>query len=95
MLQNHWGPVDGFGVVAVSARACAVLTRQELWNAVRAPIEGERKRCAEPDRLKGCRLLEARRSQEGVKFWIVTEADRSRSTVMLPGESLTLCAIEG
>jgi len=32
----------------------------------------------------GCRLLSAYRDQRGVKFWIITEADRSVTTVLLP-----------
>ncbi|MEN9576480.1 MAG: hypothetical protein RL514_4335 [Verrucomicrobiota bacterium] len=33
---------------------------------------------------EGFRLLSVYRSAKGVKFWIVTEADRSRTTVLLP-----------
>ncbi len=32
----------------------------------------------------GCRLLSAYRDRRGVKFWIITEADRSVTTVLLP-----------
>ncbi len=32
------------------------------------------------------RLLSAYRSSNGVKFWIITEADRSTTTVLLPSE---------
>jgi hypothetical protein len=34
----------------------------------------------------GFRLLSAYSSQEGVKFWIITESDRSVTTVLLPDE---------
>jgi hypothetical protein len=34
----------------------------------------------------GSRLLSAYHSKEGVKFWIITEADRSATTVLLPDE---------
>lgn len=34
----------------------------------------------------GRRLLSAYRSKEGVRFWIITEADRSVTTVLLPEE---------
>ena len=33
---------------------------------------------------EGFRLLSVYRSATGVKFWIITEADRSRTTVLLP-----------
>ena len=32
------------------------------------------------------RLLSAYHSRTGVKFWIITEADRSATTVLLPSE---------
>ena len=34
----------------------------------------------------GERLLSAYRTRAGVKFWIITEADRSSTCVLLPGE---------
>ncbi len=34
--------------------------------------------------IDGSRLLSAYRSAAGVKFWIITEADRSATTVLLP-----------
>lgn len=36
--------------------------------------------------LNGARLLSAYRSQNKVKFWIITEHDRSVTTVLLPEE---------
>ena len=35
---------------------------------------------------QGYRLLSSYRSATGVKFWIITEADRSATTVLLPEE---------
>jgi len=32
----------------------------------------------------GLRLLSSYRSESGTKFWIITEADRSATTVLLP-----------
>ena len=34
----------------------------------------------------GYRLLSAYRAKDGTKFWIITEADRSSSTALLPEE---------
>lgn len=34
----------------------------------------------------GTRLLSAYRTGVGVKFWIITEADRSATTILLPSE---------
>ena len=36
--------------------------------------------------IEGTRLLSAFRSASGTKFWIITEADRSATTVLLPEE---------
>ena len=33
---------------------------------------------------KGCRLLSVYHAKNGVKFWIITEADRNSTTVLLP-----------
>lgn len=35
---------------------------------------------------KGTRLLSAYRTTAGVKFWIITEADRSSTVALLPNE---------
>jgi hypothetical protein len=35
---------------------------------------------------EGFRLLSAYHTESGVKFWIITEADRSATTVLLPEE---------
>lgn len=34
----------------------------------------------------GMRLLSVYQSREGIKFWIITEADRSATTVLLPDD---------
>ncbi len=36
--------------------------------------------------IEGTRLLSAYRSKGGLKFWIITEADRSSTTVLFPEE---------
>ncbi len=35
---------------------------------------------------KGMRILSSYKTEDGVKFWIITEADRSVTTVLLPSE---------
>ena len=35
---------------------------------------------------RGTRLFSAYRTESGIKFWIITEADRSLTTVLLPDE---------
>lgn len=49
-------------------------------------LDPEDKR-ANDDALKhGDRLLSAYHGQDRTKFWIITEADRSATTLLLPGE---------
>lgn len=36
--------------------------------------------------IRGRRLLSAYKSASGVKFWIITEADRSVTTVLMPSD---------
>lgn len=36
--------------------------------------------------VEGTRLFSAYRDEKGTKFWIITEADRSATTILLPEE---------
>ena len=48
---------------------------------------GEEDRIANDEALsEGGRVLSAYVTDGGVRFWIITEADRSATTVLLPGE---------
>ncbi len=35
---------------------------------------------------EGCRLFSVYQASDGAKFWVITEADRSATTVLLPDE---------
>jgi hypothetical protein len=46
---------------------------------------GEEDRLANEEALRdGTRLLSVYRSATGIRFWIITEADRAQTTVLLP-----------
>jgi len=48
---------------------------------------GDEDKQANEDALKtGARLFSAYHSSKGTKFWIITEADRSATTILLPSE---------
>lgn len=93
MLQNDSGPLFPLGKVLLSPRARKSLSGRDLVNAILCHMRG---RCCEltrngdqfhfPFALDGCRVLGSFRASNGGKFLIVTEADRSRTTVMLPEE---------
>lgn len=54
-----------------------------------AQVRGETTRARPPGNLfslDGCRLLTAHRTATGQRFWIISEADRSRTAVLLPEE---------
>ncbi len=70
-----------------------VVSRKELFAAVERHKRGDWGDVSEGDRkandqaLKnGERLLSAYKSTGGTKFWIVTEPDRSYTTILLPSE---------
>lgn len=49
-------------------------------------LDPEDKQANETALKRGSRLLSAYISKGGIKFWIITEADRSVTTVLLPSE---------
>jgi len=49
-------------------------------------VDAEDKRKNEYALGRRLRLLSAYHARTGVKFWIITEADRSATTVLLPSE---------
>lgn len=71
----------------------AQIPPSELMQALRRHAHGDWGDLGEEDcrsnelALKdGARLLSAYHSRSGVKFWVITEADRSATTVLLPDE---------
>jgi len=65
----------------------------EILMALRRHVRGDWGNVDEVDRKEnefglseGFRLFSIYRSKASVKFWIITEADRSLTTVLLPGE---------
>jgi hypothetical protein len=49
-------------------------------------VDGEDWRANDRALLSGGRLLSAYRNERKAKFWIITEADRSATTVLLPAD---------
>jgi hypothetical protein len=49
-------------------------------------LDGEDRRENDRSLANGCRLLSAYYLREGTKIWIITEADRSATTLLLPSE---------
>ena len=67
---------------------------EELAIALQRHLRGDWGQCSEFDwnendyalREGNLRLFSVYRTKEGVKFWIITEADRSSTTALLPSE---------
>lgn len=81
------------GRLLITPGAQAMLAVSDVWTALGRHAAGDWGELSDEDRAenefsvsRALRLLSAYRSVAGVKFWIITEADRSATTVLLPEE---------
>lgn len=81
------------GRTVATPAALAALSQADIVAALRRHAAGDwgemdvDDRAVNDDALKfGSRLLSAYRSEAGVTFWVITEADRSVTTVLLPDD---------
>ncbi|MGE5474805.1 MAG: hypothetical protein ACM3UU_11350 [Ignavibacteriales bacterium] len=81
------------GQVVATPGALEELSREEISGALRRHSSGDWGDLCEEDKKEnelalneGFRILSAYKSANGKKFWIITEADRSVTTVLLPEE---------
>lgn len=79
------------GRVVQTSAALDVLTVEEATNGLKRHIMGdwgdvcdEDKQANEEAREHGGQLMSVYTSQGGVKFWVITEHDRSATTILLP-----------
>ena len=79
------------GQVVATANATRVLSHDEMFAALARHVRGDWGDVCEEDwqandldLVAGERLLSVYHTSAGVKFWIITEADRSVTTVLLP-----------
>ncbi len=84
-------PKFPLGQIVITSNALATLSHDDILPALGRHVLGdwgeldeEDKRANDRALLSGSRLLSAYRSAQDVKFWIITEADRSVTTVLLP-----------
>jgi hypothetical protein len=81
-------------VVATPGVLAAFQDAQDcFWPYLRRHNEGDWGEVSSEDRVEnelsllgGFRLLSAYTIKSGVKIWIITERDRSSTTILLPGE---------
>ena len=84
------------GAVLLTAGAAETLPTADIYKALRRHASGDdgddgdicdEDRAANRDARKyGDRVLSCYRTEDRTKFWILTEADRSATTVLLPEE---------
>ncbi len=81
------------GRLAFTPGVAAEIDVEELAVALIRHVQGDWGLVCEEDRLEnelslehGFRLMSVYESSKGKRFWIITEADRSVTTVLLPEE---------
>lgn len=86
-------PKFSLGQLVSTPGALEVLTHPEIMSALSRHVTGdwgeldsEDMRANDQSLIDGSRILSAYRNAGGTKFWIITEADRSATTVLLPEE---------
>lgn len=79
------------GDLYVTAQADRELAKTDILKALERHTQRDWGDVGEEDRqandaslADGSRLLSEYHSQSGVRFWVITEADRSATTVLLP-----------
>ncbi len=92
-IESRKEPLFELGQVVSTPGALEALTREDIGKALARHHRGD---WGEVDRhdwqenetslREGFRLLSSYKSESGEKFWIITEADRSATTVLLPAE---------
>lgn len=81
------------GNIVATPTALAELSQHDIRLALRRHLRGDwgelslDDQQANSDALKNrARLLSAYETDAGVRFWLITEADRSSTTILLPNE---------
>ncbi len=79
------------GRLLITPAAQEKLTNDDVLGAIRRHVQGDWGDVCEDDRTEnelsleqGYRLLSVYHAANGTKFWVITEADRSATTVLLP-----------
>ena len=91
METSTCSPRFPFGQTVITSNALARLHAEDVYQALGRHARGDWGEVCPEDAqenedalLEGCRLLSAYTDRNGTKFWIITEWDRSATTVLLP-----------
>ena len=79
------------GQIVITPNALGKLASDEILNALNRHAQGDFGDLDKDDKAendialeKGFRILSAYTGNDGIKFWIITEASRAVTTVLLP-----------
>ena len=84
-------PLFTMGRIVATSNAMNTISQSDIFSGLHRHQTGDWGDVCDEDRqandlalLDGTRLLSVYHSGSGTKFWIITEADRSSTTVLLP-----------
>ena len=91
MVDVSHSPKFGLGQTVITPSALNQLNAEDVHSSIRRHANGDWGDVDEHDLQEnelslreGFRLLSSYTDRHGTKFWIITEADRSVTTVLLP-----------
>lgn len=86
-------PSFPIGRLVATPGAIEALAHMDIVKSLQRHLSGDWGDVDDEDRaandralIEGTRLLSSYKAENGTKFWIITEADRSATTVLLPSE---------
>ena len=92
-MTNPADPRFPLGQLMSTPGALEALSQSEIMEALTRHVRGDWGEVCEEDAQenefavdKHLRVLSVYRAENGTKFWVITEADRSLTTVLLPSE---------
>jgi hypothetical protein len=93
MTVTVFGRLFALGQIVITRHAQNVLSSRDLNEALIRHLEGDWGQVCESDRQlndsaiqDGGRIMSEYCSGSGVRFWIITEYDRSVTTILLPSD---------
>ncbi len=91
-ITERFAVVD-VGMLAITPRASTQIQEDDLFDCFVRHLAGDWGEVDDEDRRAndmaletGRRILSAYTDRYGSSFWIITEADRSATTILLPGD---------
>jgi hypothetical protein len=79
------------GRIVATPNALRLITQEDIFTAIQrhqagdwGEVESADSKANDQALVHGTRLLSAYTAQNGTRFWVITEADRSSTTILLP-----------